>query len=140
MSLEDLNWITLGLIALVILGVAWLREAEMRGMYRVEWVRRTFWWPHPRAREARRLRLRPVVGKRHYIGRRLLFAEGDVRGGRAWLLGLLVGPLFAWLCWSVSRRRWAQASLALAANIALWVGGGFALGEMGLLLRGASGA
>lgn len=112
----------------------------MRGEYRVKWVRRTLWWPHRQAREARRLWIRPVVGRRHYIGRRLLFAEGDVRKGRGWMLGLAIGPLFAWLCWCVSRRRWAQASLALGANAALWLGGGFVLGELGLILRGASGA
>lgn len=56
---------------------------------------------------------------------------------RLWLLGFLVGPLFAWLCWCVSRRRWAQGSLALLVNIAFWVGGGFVLGEMGAMLRAA---
>lgn len=108
--------------------------------YRVVYVRRSYWWPHPRAREAGRLHLRPVVGRRHYIDGRLAYEDESVRRGRLWMLGLVIGPFFGWLCWAVSRRRWGHASLALAANIVLWVGGGFVLGELGLLLRGLSGA
>lgn len=56
---------------------------------------------------------------------------------RGWLLGFLIGPLFAWLCWCVSRRRWAQASFAVLVNAAFWIGGGFVLGEMGAMVRAA---
>lgn len=87
--------------------------------------RRTFFWPHPFAVEARRPLVRVEV-------------EAPPRD-RWWMLGLIIGPFFGWLCWCVSRRRWAWASLALSANIALWVGGGFVLGELGIMLRAASG-
>lgn len=40
-----------------------------------------------------------------------------------WALGLLVGPLFAWLCWAIQRRRWGWASVAFTANLAFWFTG-----------------
>lgn len=41
----------------------------------------------------------------------------------AWALGLAVGPLFAWLCWALQRKRWGHAAAAAVANLALWVAG-----------------
>lgn len=40
-----------------------------------------------------------------------------------WAIGLTVGPLFAWLLWTIQRRRWGWASVAFAANLALWFTG-----------------
>lgn len=44
------------------------------------------------------------------------------------------GPLFAYLVWSVSTRRWSHASVALLLNVLLWTLGVKYLVMMGGML------
>jgi len=50
------------------------------------------------------------------------------------IFALSVGPCAAYLVWALQRRRWGHVSLAVSANLILWIGGPSFIAYMGGML------